>query len=118
MTHKKITKKNMEKFFKHVKELLTEFNAKDGGHLLYKWTIESPVGDLYITLHDSDLKGSTLYSIYTLFEDPQAASKYFDCNSYSGKCNIHTFDMDQALRQFHVMLLKLKRIESDITVGV
>lgn len=45
-----------------------------------------------LKLRPSDYEGEVLGTVYTRFDDPQAARGLVDCNPFSGKWNHHYFD--------------------------
>jgi len=60
---------------------------------IYKYSLETPLGELLITMHAEDLtyRTSTIYSVYTRFKEPERAKQKLDCNPFSGKWNFHEF---------------------------
>ena len=70
-------------------------------HLGYEWHKDTKYGKLYINPNNATSK---VYSIFGRFDDPVKAKDIltlFGGNIYSGKCNIHTTDKDEAIRQLN-----------------
>jgi len=83
------------KFQKLIREGIIELGATQTGAGVYQYTLQTALGELLITMHDSDLvHPSTIYSVYTRFKDVERASIRLSCNPFSGKWNFHYFVKD------------------------
>ena len=47
---------------------------------------------------------STLYSVFTRFEEPEKATEKFGCSFYSGKHNFHYSDPEQCYTWFRCFI--------------
>ena len=89
---KKTLKKDRLDFQKKFKEKVLEYGAN---HLRsYRFEIDTVVGKLNLSVHESDEYG---FNIYARFDDEKEACKYYDCNSHTGKYNLHANNKQFAL---------------------
>lgn len=98
----RIKKYEQETFVKEVQEILQKYGCQEEESGLYTYAVQTKVGKLLIRVDDN--VGSTVYTIYMRFEEPKRAVERTDCNPYTGKHNIHTFEREQALIQFEETL--------------
>lgn len=106
---KKILKTDAIDFEKKVKKLLNnnlikEVKPQKG---LKAYEIYTRVGKLEIHTESwEDMKGSSVYSIYTRFDDTEKARKLKTCFKigYSGKCNFHSFNKEEILTNFEMFI--------------
>ena len=55
-----------------------------------RFTLQTKAGKLLLHPDENDTIG--LGTVFTCFDDPQAARQLVDCNRFSGKWNFHYFD--------------------------
>ena len=60
------------------------------GGEVYPLTLQTKAGRLCLHVDADQLDG--LGTLFTCFDDPQAARQFVDCNRFSGKWNFHFFD--------------------------
>lgn len=109
---KKITKKQNATFIKSCEIFLENEGGRKvetsdlyyGKHYIFE---SEELGKLAIKIDDDNSK---LYSIYAKFENEKIASKYFDCNSHSGKYNLHTFHYDEPVIWMQRLLYEFNNI--------
>ena len=82
-----MTKKQRQVFLAKAKELLLSLGASQKGD---DFTLQTKVGALTIHPDSNDTIG--LGTVFTRFDDPQAARQLVDCNRFNGKWNHHYFD--------------------------
>ena len=82
-----MTKKQRQLFLSKVTALLLSLGAEQNGD---NFTLQTKAGRL--TLHPSKNETIGLGTVFTRFNDPQAARQLVDCNRFSGKWNQHYFD--------------------------
>ena len=80
-------KKDRERFVAKAKALLLDLGAEQSGD---GFILQTKAGKL--TLHPSKNETIGLGTVFTRFDDPQAARQLVDCNPFSGKWNFHYFD--------------------------
>jgi hypothetical protein len=91
MTEEQIMrKKERQRFVRKAIELLLCIGAKQDDSGAYRYTLQTKAGDLHLIPEENTTIG--LGTLFTRFDDPQAARQYVDCNMYSGKWNHHYFD--------------------------
>ena len=108
-----VGKKNIEKLIKKVTSILDEYkftlNVEElSDSKKYAWTkTTDKYGKLEITIYDEN---SNLYSVFIRFFDVQTKedAKKLATNKYSGKTNIHTNDLDDAIDELTELLDKMK----------
>ena len=91
-----MTKKQRQLFVKKSTELLLELGAKRDGGETYPYTLQTKAGRLWLCPSENETIG--LGTVFTYFDDPQAARKLVDCNKFSGKWNFHYFDGEARLQ--------------------
>lgn len=79
-------KKERERFVTKVNELLLNLGAEQQED---RFVLQTRAGGL--TLHPTENTTEGLGTVFTRFDDPQAARQLVDCNPYSGKWNHHYF---------------------------
>ncbi|MDG1950053.1 MAG: hypothetical protein P8J32_04555 [bacterium] len=78
-------KKQSKEFFDKVTKAVVEMGATSTGDKYgYEWTLDTIVGKLDIIV-DPDSKHC--FSVFTKFQDVEAAKQKFACNPFSGKYN-------------------------------
>ena len=85
-----MTKKERQRFVRKVSELLLSLGAKQEGSEAYRFTMQTRAGLLRLHPDEGDTIG--LGTLFTRFDDPQAARQIVVCNQFSGKWNHHYFD--------------------------
>jgi len=79
-----------QRFHKEMLKGLKELGVTEDNPSIYRFTLETKYGKLYISLHEEDRK-SKVHSCYTRFEDVDEAKKHLNCNPFSGKWNFHEY---------------------------
>lgn len=111
---KKITKKESNKFIKTCTDILEMSNATkvETSEFYYKSThyiLENEaIGKLAIKIDDDN---TYCYSIFSKFENEKLAFEYFNCNSHSGKYNLHTSYPDEPIFWLKKLLYQFESIE-------
>jgi hypothetical protein len=82
-----MTKKQRQIFLAKAKALLLDLGAEQEED---RFTLQTKAGRL--TLHPDENDTIGLGTVFTRFDDPQAARQLVDCNRFSGKWNFHYFD--------------------------
>ena len=82
-----------EKLEKFVKKCVKSYNINQMSNGKDFMVLATMIGPLYIHRVESNRDMS---SIFMSFEYPENASKYVNCNSYTGKWNIHCKKLDVA----------------------
>ena len=101
-------KTERQRFVKKVVELLLSLGAEPDGGETYRFTLQTKAGRL--RLHPDEDQSTGLGTVFTCFDNPQAARQLVDCNRFSGKWNHHYFDgwdTDTALADFSGSLGKV-----------
>lgn len=114
-----MAKKQRQQFLKKVTQLLLSLGAKQDGSEAYRFTLQTKVGCLH--LHPDENQTTGLGTLFTRFDDPQAARQIVDCNQFSGKWNHHYFDpwdVDTAIADLTYSLGKVISSPSNPTVAV
>lgn len=104
-THKFAAKKTRQQFITKVTALLLDLGAQQTD---YDFLLHTKAGLLRIYPADNMAVG--LGTVFTRFDDPQAAGKLVGCNRYSGKWNHHFFDgwsMESALNELDYQLRRI-----------
>jgi hypothetical protein len=83
-------KSERQRFVKKATQLLLDLGAKQDGGEVYPFTLQTKAGRLLLHPDADQLDG--LGTVFTCFDDPQAARQLVDCNRFSGKWNHHYFD--------------------------
>ena len=83
-------KKERQRFVKQAVQLLLSLGAKQDGGETYRFTLQTKAGRLRLHPDEHDTIG--LGTVFTCFDNPQAARQIVDCNRFSGKWNFHYFD--------------------------
>ena len=83
-------KKERQRFVKQAVQLLLTLGAKQDGSETYRFTLQTKAGVLH--LHPDESQTTGLGTLFTRFDNPQAARQIVDCNRFSGKWNFHYFD--------------------------
>jgi hypothetical protein len=82
-------KKDRQRFVKQATALLLSLGAiQDDGS--YPFVLQTKAGRL--RLHPEQNRTEGPGTVFTRFDDPQAARQLVDCNPFSGKWNFHYFD--------------------------
>lgn len=97
-------KKQRQQFLSRVTALLLDLGATPGD---YDFAIQTKVGLLKI--HPTENVATGLGTVFTRFEDPEAAKELVCCNPYSGKWNHLYFSesVDAALEDLAFQLNKV-----------
>ncbi len=98
-------KKQRELFLSKVVELLLHLGAQQEEE---RYTLQTRPGML--TLHPTANFGDGLGTVFTRFDDPQAARQLVDCNPYSGKWNFHYFDGWTVEAAIHDLAARLRMV--------
>jgi hypothetical protein len=100
-------KKDRERFLKQAVALLLSLGAKQDGGETYRFTLETKAGRL--RLHPTENTTSGPGTVFTRFDDPDAARHLVDCNPFSGKWNHHYFDgtVDNAIENLTYWLRRV-----------
>ncbi|PGT89851.1 hypothetical protein [Bacillus thuringiensis] len=101
----RVKKHEQATFEKEVQAVLQKYGCREEEEEengLFTHAVQTKVGKLLIRVDDN--VGSNVYTIWMRFEEPKRAVKRVDCNPYTGKHNIHTFEMEQAFIQFEETL--------------
>lgn len=109
---KKVTKKNAIPFIKKVVELLNNKNAIeiDSYTSLRAFKINTNVGEWIVKFESiENLASSSLYTIFSCFEDEKKAIKEYPCSQFTGKFNFHNSDGAELLGNFEYYLNKLTK---------
>ena len=72
---------------------------------MYRFTLQTKAGRL--RLHPDADQHDGPGTVFTCFDDPQAARQFVDCNRFSGKWNFHYFDgwtVETAIKDFSARL--------------
>jgi hypothetical protein len=101
-------KTERQRFVKKVTQLLLELGAKQDGGEVYPFTLQTRAGRL--VLHPDGDQRIGLGTLYTCFDDPQAARQFVDCNRFSGKWNHHFFDGWTVETALHDLSSQLRRV--------
>jgi len=80
-------KKERQRFVAKAKALLLDLGAEQHED---RFTLQTKAGKL--TLHPCENETIGLGTVFSRFDDPQAARQLVDCNPFSGKWNHHYFD--------------------------
>ena len=83
-------RKERQRFVKKAIALLLSLGARQDDGEPYRFTLETKAGCL--RLHPDEHRITGLGTVFTRFDDPQAARQLVECNPYSGKWNFHFFD--------------------------
>lgn len=98
-------KKDRERFVRKVTELLLSLGAEQDGD---RFTLETKVGRL--ALHPTENVTEGPGTVFSRFDDVQAARTLVDCNKFSGKWNFHYFSgwtVETAIADFEFQLKKV-----------
>ena len=101
-------KKERERFVKNATQLLLDLGAEQDGGEMYRFSLQTKAGTL--RLHVTENRTDGPGTVFTRFDDPEAARKLLDCNPYSGKWNHHYFgdwSVDTAIYDLSVQLKKM-----------
>lgn len=103
---KNITKKDAKKFNQEVVKMILENGfQKTDMDIFEEFEKTTKLGKINISLYSLDK--TPIYSIFGRFDEPKKAAKVFDCNPFSGKYNIHTYEMVDAIDQLDFLLFNL-----------
>ena len=83
-------KRDRQRFVREVTQLLLRLGAKQDGSEACRFTLQTKAGVLRV--HPEENRTSGPGTLFTRFDDPQAARQLVDCNRFSGKWNQHYFD--------------------------
>lgn len=105
-----MSKTKQREFQKAICDGLRELGVRDND-IHYKFVIDTPLGDLFITVHDSDIENkSKIYSVYARFEDTERARKKTGCNPYSGKWNFNFHVEDDPIETANRIIDRIRNI--------
>jgi hypothetical protein len=88
--------------------LLLSLGAKQDGGEVYRFTLETKAGRL--RLHPDADQREGPGTLYTCFDNPEAARQLVDCNKFSGKWNHHYFDGWTVDTAIYDLTLQLKKV--------
>jgi hypothetical protein len=114
-----MTKTQRQQFLKKVTQLLLSLGAKQDGSEAYRFTLQTKAG--LLRLHPDENQTIGLGTLFTRFDDPEAARQIVDCNQFSGKWNFHYFDgwdVDTAITDLSYWLGKVIPSPTNPTVAV
>ncbi len=103
---KKITKKQSDSFNKTVTKLILENGFKELTGEIYRYEKDTNFGKVFLSLQSQ--QGSTVYSIFSRFDDVNKALSIFNCNRFTGKYNFHFFDAQECVGSFEFFLHELE----------
>jgi hypothetical protein len=83
-------KKDRERFVKQATQLLLSLGAAHEEDGAYSFTLETKAGLLRLQVTENTTSGPG--TVFTRFDDPEAARELVDCNPASGKWNHFFFD--------------------------
>lgn len=86
MKTKVVPKKQRQRFVTKVAAMLLDLGAEPRD---FEFALQTKVG--LLKLHPSEDHVGGLGTIFTRFDDPQAAKELVNCNPFSGKWNFHFF---------------------------
>jgi hypothetical protein len=112
-------KKDRQQFIAKVTALLLSLGAKQDGSEVYRFTLQTKVG--HLRLHPDANQTTGLGTVFTRFDDAEAARQLVDCNPFSGKWNHHYFDgwdVETAIDDLTYWLGKVILSSSNPTVAV
>ena len=98
-------KKQRRLFLSQATKLLLDLGAKQDGGEAYGFTLQTKAGRLRLQPDANQQDGPG--TVFTCFDDPQAALQFVDCNRFSGKWNWHYFDgwtVETAIKDFSARL--------------
>lgn len=100
-------KQERERFVKLATQLLLDLGAEQSERCGYEFTIRTKVGLLNLLVTENTTTGPG--TIFTRFDDPEAARELVDCNEHSGKWNHHYFSetVEQAIENLSFWLKKV-----------
>lgn len=107
---KKVSKKNAIDFLNRVTNILKEHEAIEAEtQTSYKkYKLNTNAGELNVTIEDLDsATESSIYTIYTCFEDHEKAREFCECNRFTGKYNFHNNDKEDCIINFENFLTKI-----------
>ena len=110
-------KKERQRFVKQAVQLLLSLGAKQDGSETYRFTLQTKAGVL--RLHPDENRTSGPGTVFTRFDDPQAARQIVDCNKFSGKWNHHYFDpwdVETAIADLSYWLSKVIPLPTAVSV--
>ena len=92
-----IRQQERERFVKSAKKLLLDLGAEQSERLAYEFAVQTKAGILRILVTENTTTGPG--TVFTRFDNPEAARELVDCNPHSGKWNHFYFDetVDQAI---------------------
>jgi hypothetical protein len=105
MKTKLAPKKQRQRFIAKVTALLLDLGAEPRD---YEFALNTKAG--LLKLHPTENHVEGLGTVFTRFEDPQAARKLVGCNPYSGKWNHHFiagWSVESALEELAYQLRKV-----------
>ncbi len=98
-------KKQRQRFVSSVTAMLIDLGAEP---LDYEFVLQTKAGRL--KLHPTENMAVGLGTVFTRFDNPQAARKLVCCNPHSGKWNFHFFDgwtVEAAIQELAFQLNKV-----------
>ena len=96
-----LSRKKRQLFLANATKLLLDLGAKQDGGEVYGFTLQTKAGRLRLQPDADQQDGPG--TVFTCFDDPQAALQFVDCNRFSGKWNFHYFDgwtVETAIKDF------------------
>lgn len=105
------TKVQMNEFIKNANSVLNTYPTVTED-FIYTHSLDTHLGKLFIKI---DEEISLVFTIYMRFDNAKEARKHYDCNPFSGKCNIHEFDAEDAVNIFSNMLKYIMSIKAEVT---
>ncbi len=104
---KPMRKQERERFVKQATQLLFDLGAQQSEWLGYEFAIQTKVGLLHLRVTENTTQGPG--TVFTRFDDPEAARELVDCNPASGKWNHFYFDgtVEEAINNLAFWLKKV-----------
>jgi len=100
-------KQDRERFVKQATQLLLDLGATAEVGKSYPFTLNTKTG--LLRLHVTENTTSGPGTVFTRFDDPEAARAIVNCNPHSGKWNHHYFDgaVEAAIKNLSYWLKKI-----------
>lgn len=100
---RKVSKKNAIDFLSQVTNILKDYKAIEvESQTSYKcYKLNTKAGELKVIIEDLDsATESSIYTVFTRFENPKEARELCECNPFSGKYNFHTSNKEECICSF------------------
>jgi hypothetical protein len=102
-------KQERERFVKLATQLLLDLGAQQSDWIGYEFAIRTKVGLLHLLVKENTTQGPG--TVFTRFDDPEAARESVDCNPASGKWNHFYFEgtVEEAIENLSFWLRRIMR---------